>query len=338
MFPPFRRRDSFITHRAFCDALSEENNKAKQDMTTQTSSMARNLQDQVPGDVSSSNIPATNNNAIGFTPNLTEERKITPLRPISRNELVMLPNLLKSPGMVMAGAMFSNGPASLLTPSLQQGGGTATASFTDHNSNSAREAAIMGPSSSSAHTSATALLLKAAQMGATASNGNIAPPMMHRSFIPGVGGYGNNTRSMDQLHAGPFGCHGVSHANSSEAVVLDGVSELTFFDAPVYDSWPMMMEKLELASDLSGNRSSNSLVMGRNMGMDGLVTRPGDGGGTVQARINGAGDVTTVDFLGMGGTSSLGLNEQQERGMHHLDSLQFSGAGGSILEKPLWDV
>lgn len=192
----------------------------------------------------------------------------------------------------------------------------------------------MGPSSSSAHMSATALLQKAAQMGATASNSNIAPPMMHRSFIPGMGGYGNNARSIDQLHAGPFGGHGVVHANSSEAVVLDGVSARTFFDTSVIgDSWPVMMESLELASD-----RSSSLVLGRNMGMDGLVTRAGDGRETVQARISGDGDMTTVDFLGMGGASSMGLNEQEGRVMDRLDSLQFSGVGGAISDKPLWDV
>jgi hypothetical protein len=58
-------RDSFITHRAFCDALTEENNRVNQGLT---SGMPPNLQNQMHDLISTmslksnSNIPSELNN------------------------------------------------------------------------------------------------------------------------------------------------------------------------------------------------------------------------------------------------------------------------------------
>ncbi|KAL0558342.1 hypothetical protein IC582_002904 [Cucumis melo] len=153
----FSRRDSFITHRAFCDALAEEHNKlliAHQGSTTTMAAAA-----------SSTAI----NNGPSFQPqplsHLLSRPSILPL-PLTTlpHDLMPIP---PKPLNLSAGSMFSS--------SISNNSTTTTTTFQNDNH--------LFPSSS-ALMSATALLQKAAQMGAAVSSGgNSSAPCFNSSMI-----------------------------------------------------------------------------------------------------------------------------------------------------------
>ncbi|KAA8543135.1 hypothetical protein F0562_021370 [Nyssa sinensis] len=177
----FSRRDSFITHRAFCDALAEENNKANQGLMT---NMGSNLQSQMPELMSSMPINNTNTSM-----GMSEFSNFDPQNPLKSLPQELLPMPFKPANM--AGGMFSSssgtlfgGPRSLSSSSSSlQLSSNSTAGM-----NYLQDSKNGGQFSGAAHMSATALLQKAAQMGATASN-SINSPMMQKSFVSSMAGH-----------------------------------------------------------------------------------------------------------------------------------------------------
>lgn len=163
----FSRRDSFITHRAFCDALAEENNKLTQSMQ----------QDQ-------HNVPDQLTQHINATTSIT------------------------SPEFNHGGILDSKAPSELLPLNIMQGGrGSLFVGSPRNGSPSSLQ--LGGTALSSPLTSATALLQKAAQMGASSStsnnnnnNGsinNIVTTMAPPSF-GGGSAYHSTETLVDQYH------------------------------------------------------------------------------------------------------------------------------------------
>ncbi|KAF4364510.1 hypothetical protein F8388_007087 [Cannabis sativa] len=202
----FSRRDSFITHRAFCDALAEENNKVNQGlMNNNNMNMGPNLlsqQTQMPDLMPS--MPLTTNTSIN---GLSDFKSIP-------QELIPMP-YNKPMNNMAPGGMFSTSSGPLF--GSPRGISTSSASSLQLSSNSSSGFNYLqdnknasGPilAAGSAHMSATALLQKAAQMGATASSSSINSPMIQKSF--------SSTSSMAGPHIPPHHDQ-LSHVKQAQA-------------------------------------------------------------------------------------------------------------------------
>ncbi|KAJ0976211.1 hypothetical protein J5N97_018176 [Dioscorea zingiberensis] len=169
------RRDSFITHRAFCDALAEEN-RASQCLRASITAGFKGQSPQLMMPISGNT--ANNRSSMGMA-DFGHDMK-NHLKALCQ-EFIPMP--IKAMRMTDGGMFSSNsgpvfGACSVSSASafLQLGGNNATV--------------FDGPGGSSAHTSATVLLQKAAQMGAT-SSGSLHSPMMQQGFVTNMGSFGS---------------------------------------------------------------------------------------------------------------------------------------------------
>ncbi|RCV28943.1 hypothetical protein SETIT_5G443300v2 [Setaria italica] len=182
----FSRRDSFVTHRAFCDALAQENNKLAQPMNMAT--VASALQGHAhhlalpPSHADDLDAAAEDDADADF--NLDTKSPQLRLQPTTMSDAANTPFL--PPPLSMAGCMLSSLAAARPAPS------PSTTFF------SGAKIGIDGPSgptgtmgfspAGSASMSATALLQKAAEMGATTSGGYGAGFPTTVGFGPMLGG------------------------------------------------------------------------------------------------------------------------------------------------------
>lgn len=170
-----------MTHRAFCDALIEENNKMKQTLTAANGGMLQNqAQELFPSQMP---IPGSNNTMMNLSIYQTniDNSVLKPLSPNARGLLV----------------------SSNVDPIFSPAGTNPHASFSS----------LGGPNNNSplqigsAYSSATALLLKAAEMGAKISDNSISPIIL-RGFT------GYSTSSMNSSNSVQEGSGTVSGPTS----------------------------------------------------------------------------------------------------------------------------
>ncbi|KAL5561524.1 hypothetical protein UlMin_031271 [Ulmus minor] len=369
----FSRRDSFITHRAFCDALAEENNKVNQGLINNNSNS--NLQNQMPELMPSmASLTTTTNTSIG----ISEFASFDPKNPLKSVPQDLIPMPFKS--MNMAGGMFSSSSGSLFgsprgisssSSSLQLSSNTS--SGFNYLQDSKNGCQIPG----SAHMSATALLQKAAQMGATASN-TINSPMMQKSFsnmagpdqqlssvrpqVPYSSPIQQHNTSFDHhqfppqprdhqssmvgINGGGFTNPLLSKSPQEIAQLFDGNSEMGMF-SQMFMGGNSTDHLQNPAQQEDSANNNNNLIKGRN-GVESSPAAPLRFGGSGTG--GGGGDMMTVDFLGIGGSRPANLHEHHQQQRLDIEGVrqqripimnpfpQHLSHGDSGMEKTVWDI
>ena len=294
--------------------------------------MGSNLQGQVPDQLIPA-IPINNN------PNTSSMNVSDPFRHETKSPLQPLS---------MAGSMFSfsNSPGNLF------GGAksvfNSSSSCLQLNANSSTLFEGNGHLfSGSASMSATALLQKAAQMGATASTGSLNSPLMGKSFTtsmapPSFVAMQTQNNNQSQILGGDAGFTNQFMQKSQQEIQSElfnanagvdqssAVNNMGMFSG-AFDQNNALLKSLE--NDQRGASSNSGLSTPRTTGLSGF-----------------SGDMMTVDFLGIGGSRPRSLLEKQQHHQQQQDLDQFGGIGQArlqglnhfqqhaALEKPMWRV
>lgn len=363
----FSRRDSFITHRAFCDALAEENNKVNQVMNT----MPQSMQGQMPEFMSTMGLNPNANPSMG----LSEFNNFDP-----KNPLKSLPQDLASmpfKPMNMVGGMFSTASGTLFgSPKgiSSSSSGLQLSSNSPPSFNYLQENNKNGgnPLSGTAHMSATALLQKAAQMGATSSS-NVSSPMMQKSYMNNMAGHdqlsgGPKSSSYGQQHNTPFDTYPTQTDHQSTLMGMSGGFNQLFNKNPqevsrMFDSGngPSALSDMGLFGGMLVGTDQNPSFMknmeqedhGDNQSIMRNSMRRSPAGASRMLPVTGS-DVTTVDFLGIGGSRAPpSLHEHQRQQQQRLEMEAMSQHRMHLMhpsfhqqlshddtagDKPLWDI
>ncbi|GJN16818.1 hypothetical protein PR202_gb03841 [Eleusine coracana subsp. coracana] len=263
----FSRRDSFVTHRAFCDALAQENNKLAQPMNMATVASALQGQQQAAHLLCAQQADDDLDDAddFGGLDTKTPRLRLLPISGDANHHPLLPPPPLGMAGCVLSslGARTSS-PAFPFSSKMGLDGPSA-----DHS--------VGFPSAGSASMSATALLQKAAEMGATTSvYGSVGfssvgfgsmlggpdrvPPMSQFGPVPlpgqtqqlvgfDVGGLlpgqfysgGSMTRAIGSLlHGGPLVDHRRPEEDDKRIVDYMGVDDQSYFSGGVGHFGPHM--------------------------------------------------------------------------------------------------
>ncbi|XP_010904808.1 protein indeterminate-domain 7-like [Elaeis guineensis] len=315
----FSRKDSFITHRAFCDALIEENNKAK---TSVMPTMSPNLQAQLPELM----MPmGTNTTNLPVRVSDFDNHEIkNPLKGLAYD---LMPTSLRSHNTMAGTTMLSSTSATTL---FSSGSFHSSCNGLDGGTKTGQ------PAIGSAHISATALLQKAAQMGATATSGSAGATQ--RCFVSLMAG---PDRNWVQQHG--MGANGGAFGNQFFDIGMGGSSAV--IDAGVLNSTAGVF--------VGGGDRGHGFVKGLEHETGGGLMQGGSGRSGLRYG-GGSRDVTTLDFLGVSrarSVAAMGLHEQQQgmefggvgqkrlHGLHPFQQQhQLSHSRAATMEKVVWDV
>ncbi|KAF2298504.1 hypothetical protein GH714_023854 [Hevea brasiliensis] len=373
----FSRRDSFITHRAFCDALAEENNKVNQGLM---SNMGSNLQTQMPDIMSS--MPLTSTNANSTSVGISDFNSFDPKNSLKSLPQELVPMPFKSMNMAAGGGMFSSSSGTLFGSPRSISSASSSLQLSSNSSsgyNYLQDGKNGCQISGSAHMSATALLQKAAQMGATASN-SINSPMMQKSFASSMAGpdqfssirppsYGvvqqHGTTLYDHFPSQPeqtsmVGINAGGFNNNNQPLQKCPQEMSQFFETTIGSSgmndmgmFSTMFMGTEQSPGFMKNMEqedsgSSSLIHGRS-GME----RTSSGPSRFAGSSGEGGDRMTRDFMGIGGSRTGNLHDHQQQQQQRLEMEAMSqhqrmpmmnhfqqqlSLGESAMEKPIWDV
>ncbi|KAG9447326.1 hypothetical protein H6P81_013454 [Aristolochia fimbriata] len=314
----FSRRDSFITHRAFCDALAEENYKVQQGLPSNGGLMIQSQEvllspNAIPTSSASSNTSTVMKLSVNTSQNMTSPHQL-------RSSFMNPPT----------GVVVFPGSLDLPLDSLSSQNSTLHRGGTD--SSSTLISSLSGPKNThmamgSAFMSATALLQKAAEMGAMVSDNSISPVL-----LKGFAGYSTSTaRSCGSVQEG---CHDPSDASSQ---ILINPATVHHHEGIYSTMKSSQMGSVLQNGILDSTHMLNELGNPNNMG--------GRYVGGIQKGFYGN-ERTTADFLSLGpvgetaqrdATEGFGYAAEQEN-LHDMSSYgTHTSSGRSPLEKPTWN-
>uniref|UniRef100_A0A1J3HBF3 Protein indeterminate-domain 2 n=1 Tax=Noccaea caerulescens TaxID=107243 RepID=A0A1J3HBF3_NOCCA len=290
----FSRRDSFITHRAFCDALAEESSRSHTHQSKKQNPEILTRKKPV-----SDPKPLTAPNSLPSSPNPTLSSvapvetqsviiKSSPVSKIKRSESPETPPeiLQEAPNVTSNGVFAGLFESCTASPSIYTSSSSSSQSL--FAPSSSIEPISLGLSTSHGSSflglnrfstqpamSATALLQKAAQMGATSSGG---------SLLRGLGVVSSTSPSMDSMV--PHG-HGLGLGLPCGGESSSGLKELMMGNSSVFGPKQTTLDFLGLGRAV-GNGG------GRGNGLSALVG--GSGGGIDMAATFGSGEFSGKDI------------------------------------------
>ncbi|CAA7019408.1 unnamed protein product [Microthlaspi erraticum] len=282
----FSRRDSFITHRAFCDALAEESSRSHTHQSKKQNPDILTRKKPVPDPK-----PLTAANPLPSSPVETQSVKIksSPVSTIKQSEspktppeiLQEAPNVTSSNGVGVFAGLFESSTASpsIYTPSSSSQSLFAPSSSVEPISlglSTTHGSSFLGLnrfSSAQPAMSATALLQRAAQMGATSSGG---------SLLRGLGIVSSTSPSMESIVP-----HGLGLGLPCGGESSSGLKELMMGNSSVFGPKQTTLDFLGLGRAV-GNGG------GRGNGLSALVR--GSGGGIDMAATFGSGEFSGKDI------------------------------------------
>ncbi|KAM0879039.1 hypothetical protein ACQ4PT_034495 [Festuca glaucescens] len=312
----FSRKDSFITHRAFCDALAEDNSRVNHSLTT----MVGSLHGQQ--DIFSHGVPSLSSSPTDMVANISSNdhnsdihlRSLSPYALITRNT-----------------ALFSN-QISPKDSGFPLDGSASNYPYMSMNS---------------PYMSATALLQKAAEMGAKTSQDPISPLLLkgftnnfstargHMDISSGSQGdsLGNSAANSDCMKTAQDGS---SYMNGRNNVLINSTWTSGMMTPTTVPLIGLMNQPFFMRQGKESPHIFSEIQTQHN----------------TQENISGVGDAgLTQDFLGLGGSGNLDMSsetyntdvtalsysDEQQKNQEHMYSYHESSLDSTALEKPIWD-